>query len=389
MSVLGRKKTACYVLGEAGLILAQKLGQGVHIYVLERLEQALLGHSAYEENNGYETFSFTHLPKLLAQTFSAYDAHIFFCAAGIAVRCIAPHIIHKKQDPAVVVCDEKGNFAISLLSGHWGEGNTLATELAHYLQATPVITTASDVHAKPAVDVLAKENGCSILDWDKVKICNAALLEDKKVQLYDPIGLFKNASQKYFTLVDIEKNSELPRINSKEPAVAVHWRKFPEHENILRLTVPALHMGIGCKKGTKENVILEAIERCLQETHLEKKALLCLASVDKKQEEQGLLDAAQALQLPIKFYNAEILAQAPSVSPSSMAAQLFGFEGISVSEGAALTSAEDAGRLFDAKKHDSFLGEVHCNTVELIVPKMKFFGQVTVAIAVAEYFMPQ
>ncbi len=38
-----------------------------------------------------------------------------FSATGIAVRTIAPFVVSKKTDPAVVVIDEQGSYAISLL----------------------------------------------------------------------------------------------------------------------------------------------------------------------------------------------------------------------------------------------------------------------------------
>ena len=47
-------------------------------------------------------------------------------ATGIVVRTIAPYIVHKTRDPAVVVMDEHGEYVISLLSGHLGGANDLA-----------------------------------------------------------------------------------------------------------------------------------------------------------------------------------------------------------------------------------------------------------------------
>ena len=87
---------------------------------------------------------------------------IFIGACGIAVRSIAPYIAGKKTDPAVLVIDECGKFVIALLSGHLGGANELALRCAGYLKAVPVVTTATDLHSRFAVDVFAKKNGCAI-----------------------------------------------------------------------------------------------------------------------------------------------------------------------------------------------------------------------------------
>lgn len=70
------------------------------------------------------------LADFTANAFAQADALVFVGAAGIAVRAIAPHLSSKTRDPAVVVLDETGAFAVSLLSGHLGGANALTLRLA-------------------------------------------------------------------------------------------------------------------------------------------------------------------------------------------------------------------------------------------------------------------
>ena len=109
--------------------------------------------------------------------FSSMDALIFVGACGIAVREIAPYVKSKKTDPAVVCIDEAGQFVIPLLSGHIGGANALAEKLAEKLDATAVVTTATDVRGKFAVDAWAARHGCAISDMGLAKAVSAAILE--------------------------------------------------------------------------------------------------------------------------------------------------------------------------------------------------------------------
>ena len=108
--------------------------------------------------------------------FGDSEALIFVGACGIAVRAVAPWVRDKFRDPAVVAVDEGGRFVIPLLSGHVGGANRLARLLAGSLGAVPVITTATDVSGKFAVDVFAAENSCAISDRRLAKEISAAVL---------------------------------------------------------------------------------------------------------------------------------------------------------------------------------------------------------------------
>ena len=105
----------------------------------KRLSAALPGSVARCGQDGVSLAEWT------SAQFVQSDALIFVGAAGIAVRAIAPHCKSKTTDPAVVVVDECGRFAVPILSGHLGGANELALKTAEILEAIPVVTTATPI----------------------------------------------------------------------------------------------------------------------------------------------------------------------------------------------------------------------------------------------------
>jgi len=132
----------------------------------------------------------TGLSEWTKQAFLNAQGIIFVGACGIAVRAIAPYIRNKTADPAVVAVDEQANFVVSLLSGHIGGANTLTVELAKRIGATPVVSTATDLNNRFAVDCFAAENNLYLCDMQAAKAVSAALLDDKTVFLKDDFGEF-------------------------------------------------------------------------------------------------------------------------------------------------------------------------------------------------------
>ena len=147
------------------------------------------------------------------------------------------------------------------------------------LHGTAVITTATDSNDLPALDMLAREHGCVIIDWDKVKVVNSALLRGQKVQVSDPMQTLGALPTEYFTMVRLPGDEgTAPFLDTSQPAVSVDWRAVPAHDNLLRLAVPALHVGIGCKKEVSQEEILQAIASTLATANMAHEALASLAS---------------------------------------------------------------------------------------------------------------
>ena len=144
---------------------------GVKGYVFEKYK-----------TDGLETFN--NVSSLVRDIFKKYNAIVFVGACGIAVRSIAPYVKDKAKDPAVVVVDEKGNFAIPILSGHIGGANDLAEKIAALTSGVAVITTATDINKKFSVDTFAVRNNLHIGDTKLIKEISSRILNDKKVGLY-------------------------------------------------------------------------------------------------------------------------------------------------------------------------------------------------------------
>jgi len=87
---------------------------------------------------------FDRIADLTREIFSQYEGIVYVAPAGVVVRAIAPLVTHKTSDPAVVVVDVGGRWAVSLLSGHEGGANDLAMHVANLLGAEPVISTTSE-----------------------------------------------------------------------------------------------------------------------------------------------------------------------------------------------------------------------------------------------------
>lgn len=129
--------------------------------------------------------------ELIKENWEKFDGHIFISAAGIVVRHIACLLKNKTVDPAVVVCDQYGNYAVSLLSGHIGGANRLAEETAQILSGQAVITTASDSLGLISFDEIAAREGYVVSNPSAIKALNSSLIKGEKIAANIPFNLYK------------------------------------------------------------------------------------------------------------------------------------------------------------------------------------------------------
>jgi len=99
-------------------------------------------HDAGPEAPEVERFS--KIAELTAALFPVCRGLVYAAPCGVVIRALAPLIKSKYGDPAVVVLDVGGRWAVSLLSGHEGGANDLAIRVANLTGAEPVITTTTE-----------------------------------------------------------------------------------------------------------------------------------------------------------------------------------------------------------------------------------------------------
>lgn len=248
------------------------------------------------------------LSQWTGKMFAEKRAMIFVSATGIAVRAIAPWIRDKMTDPPVVTVDEGAQFVIPLLSGHVGGANELARHIADWLEAVPVITTATDVNGKFAVDLFASAYHMTIIDRKEAKNISAAVLEGKQIGVFSDLLIKK-----------LPDGFVMDRWCEENICITVKDPSFPEKKaSYLRLVPRAVVLGVGCRRGTDPEFMKEKVFALLKEHGIDPAAVKAIASVDVKQDEPAVLGLKQVfdgecLHQPCeqRFYTPEQLNQVP------------------------------------------------------------------------------
>src|ERR671918_2457531 len=173
---------AIIAITKQGIAIARKIKEnisGADIYVPAKHDDSKKDIIWFKEQTG----------DIVASLFRKYDALICIFSLGAVIRLIAPIVVNKKSDPAVLVIDDKANFVISALSGHLGGANELARKVSSFFpDSRPVITTAADVNETIAVDLVGREFGWKIENPENVTRVSALMVNEEKIGLYQDAG---------------------------------------------------------------------------------------------------------------------------------------------------------------------------------------------------------
>ena len=273
--------------------------------------------------------------KLLEAEWRRTGAFIFIGAAGIAVRHIAPFLTDKTRDPAVLVADECGRYVIPVLSGHIGGGVALARRVADALGAEAVITTATDLNGKFAVDVFAVHNHLLLCDTGAIKKISSVILKGRKVAIHTDIPIEGAAPEGVCVAGDCpegdsaEQNSFGRADGARRQGESGKVTVTCQGEILCELFPRPYVVGIGCKKGKSADALWDFLMRVCAERRIDMARIAAVASIDRKKEEAGIWELSERLGVPYEVYTARELGQVTDrVHSSAFVEQTVGVDNV-------------------------------------------------------------
>ena len=304
---------------QKGCTLARRIAQKIPARLYAR--SSLTGSYLFRPDDDMEEI---HCPleSWAAEGFRNGEPLLFIGASGIAVRAIAPSLKNKLEDVPVLVMDIRGQYVIPILSGHYGGANRLAKELAELMGATPVITTATDLTGAFAPDLFALRNGMKIRNPGALPRVSGKAVAGETLRIRNdlPIPIVWEDG--------IPEGVEMMAPEEGEADICITCRNISFEiptgvENVFRTDqtvymIPGLlHVGIGCKRGIDPNAFFGFFDKVFHDQDLLPDAIASVASIDRKEDEEAILQLVQKLQLPFVVYTAEELARAEGTFPES------------------------------------------------------------------------
>ncbi|HVP95086.1 MAG TPA: cobalt-precorrin 5A hydrolase [Methanoregulaceae archaeon] len=258
-------------------------------------------------------------PDAFSIAFSQYRRIIAVMATGIVVRRIAPLLVDKWTDPAVVVVSPDLAFAVPLIGGHHG-ANELARELS-LLGIRPVITTATETKGLRSVEGIAADHDMQVINRSSTRQVNAGILDG---------------------------TTRVFRVRGPSVVLADRGVSFLSKSGLYSV-------GLGCRLGITREEAGRSIAEALSAAGIRSDEVMIFATTEKKISETGLISAVESLGGNLIFLDDDTIKAQETESPSE--ASRIGLPAV----------AEPAALAVSCRKE--------------LVMKKRVFGKMTVAIA--------
>ena len=306
---------------------------------------------------------------LFRSLFKAGRPIVGLCAAGIAIRALAPLLEDKTAEPPVVAVAEDGSAVVPLLGGHHG-ANSIARAIARATGGTAAVTTASETRLGFALDV--PPPGWRVANPERAKALMARMLQGgcvnvaveagnaewlnghPSIAVFPPSwpGLSRPSTSSAAKEKHVDARDKLGRdekMNGSIDIIVTDGAATPR-KRALVLHPPVLALGVGASRNCPPAELAALVRRTFRGAKLASGAVAATVSIDLKMDEPAVIALAERLGVPARFFSAErLLRETPRLqSPSAATFRATGCYG--VAEGAALAAVGRRGALVIAKR---------------------------------------
>lgn len=267
----------------------------------------------------------------LRNLFTTNRPIIAVTAAGIVIRALASLLADKRREPPVIAVSDDGASVVPLLGGHSG-ANQLARAIARATGGKAAVTTAGDVRLGVALD--EPPAGYRLANPQTAKRVAAALLAGEPAEIRIEAG-----DGRWLT------RSRIKQAKVAKVVLRVTDRATKPRANELVYHPATLALGVGCERNASPKELAALLRRVLRQTKLAPESIAGVFSLDLKSDERAVLQLAETLGVPARFFAASHLERMTPrlANPSDMVFRAVGCHG--VAEAAALVAAGRRGEL--------------------------------------------
>lgn len=243
------------------------------------------------------------ISELLRRKWSCINFILFISSTGIAVRMIAPFLKDKYTDPAVLCMDDEHKNVISLLSGHIGGANAICLRISEHLNATPIISTASDNRGLYPFDLYLKEKDYFYSDRKLLTKIMGAMVDGEEIALKKT----RYFTYKYKNFVDFKNDCKYKIVETYENCLDI------SESDTLYIIPKVYYIGIGMRKGVKESDISKSLNSLLKKYNINYNSIKAFCTHKIKKEEEGLNNFIEKVKIPAYYFDSNELNSAEGV----------------------------------------------------------------------------
>jgi len=265
---------AIVILGQGSLATARRIQQ---VYPAAQIH-GLAGRVEGADSR-YEEFGAT-----LRALYQQDTPIIALCAAGIVIRTLAPLLLEKGAEPAVLAVAEDGSAVVPLLGGLGGV-NVMAREIAAALQVAPAITTSGELRFGTCL--LNPPSGYALADLESGKRFVSDLLAGHSVRIEGAAPWLDQA--------------QLPQDPQAQRSIHVSSAQRVASADELLIYPRSVAVAVSADVAD----LPKAVRAALQQANVAVQALACLVAADTDMASADLREVALELGVPLRFVAAQ------------------------------------------------------------------------------------